>query len=268
MTMRRERELRIRVERFLKGDFRPDDLTRLFLWLRERSFGVASIREIGDFVAHSDEKIKGVVTNEAKTFFRFLRFRSAYIAPDIRPIDLSDLPSDFCDAMRGNIGRVESSLIRRDTGLKRKAGEAYLASALAKFCLRSDGRCELKDAMTPEEFAIVKCCMSYIVSKPAFTARDLVRDFGFVLNKNQLLANEGERKALNTFNHHLTLFAVAYMHHARVILDDGWEANLEAGENEGKLTVNAVAPVNRINGNDLRVGYPMFISDTPLEPWC
>jgi hypothetical protein len=96
--MARDVEMRRRTMRLLDGDFRPDDVSRLFLWLRERSHGLASIREIGDFVAHSDTRKKGVVTEETRDFLKYLSLRLPNCS---RRVDLSDLPSDFECTGRG-----------------------------------------------------------------------------------------------------------------------------------------------------------------------
>jgi hypothetical protein len=47
------RALKARVDRLLGGDYRPEDLTHIFLALRSSSYGRESIRELGDFVAHN-----------------------------------------------------------------------------------------------------------------------------------------------------------------------------------------------------------------------
>jgi hypothetical protein len=62
-------DLQRRVQRLLRGDRRSDDLDRIFLSLRERSYGRASIREIGDFVAHRDKREKGLVTEKVRDIF-------------------------------------------------------------------------------------------------------------------------------------------------------------------------------------------------------
>lgn len=59
-------ELRQRVERYIRGDCRVADLDRMFLGLRDRCYGLNSIREIGDFVAHRDQREKGPVTDKVR----------------------------------------------------------------------------------------------------------------------------------------------------------------------------------------------------------
>src|SRR5688572_6682491 len=58
--------MRARVGRLLRRDFRSDDLTRLFLYARDRCDGRESVQEIGDFVAHHDERTKGLITRSTR----------------------------------------------------------------------------------------------------------------------------------------------------------------------------------------------------------
>jgi hypothetical protein len=67
--------LRVRVERLLRGDLRTDDLSTLFLALRDRSNCAEVVSEIGDFVAHQDERTKGITTRSVRDFFTTLKFQ-------------------------------------------------------------------------------------------------------------------------------------------------------------------------------------------------
>src|SRR5262249_50208344 len=73
--------LRPRIERLLYGDeFVSDDLSRLFLYLRETSYGRQTVREVGDFVAHFGMRDKGPTTQLATNFFTVLRFFTPLLA--------------------------------------------------------------------------------------------------------------------------------------------------------------------------------------------
>jgi len=260
--MSRELELRNRVLRLANGEFRPEDLSRLFLWLRTRSYGVASIREIGDFIAHSDERFKGLTTDDMRDFFRFLRF-----APPVHTKTyLADVPGDFVLAVEGNFRRIESNLIKRDTGLKRKAAEAALKTATAKFLPKKDGGLYLARELTTEEVDVLKCCLSYIVVKPVLTDETLFRDFLFVLEKNRLLEHNG-KSLLKTLKAPLALFAIAHMHQTSV--EDGWTADLWGGHSDDQLHVFASAPTwPGSGGSTVLVAAPIFSTSLRPVEWC
>jgi hypothetical protein len=61
-----ETDLQRRVQRLLSGDCRIEDLDRIFLGVRGRAGCRASLREIGDFVAHRDQREKGPITQRVR----------------------------------------------------------------------------------------------------------------------------------------------------------------------------------------------------------
>jgi len=136
-TMSRQPELRARVLRLLAREFRVEDLTRLLLWLRGHSYGAASIIEIGDFVAHADKRVKGIVTDELLACFKYMTFRIRYLKT---PFDPSDLPSDFPDAVRLGFNRLGAAAIKYHTGISGKKAHLALESALSKLGTKPNGR--------------------------------------------------------------------------------------------------------------------------------
>jgi hypothetical protein len=110
------RSLRVRVERLLRGDFRPEDLNHLFLYLRAHSHGAWSIVEVGDFIAHRDRRKKGPVTQAARDFF----YASRCLLPPGKFNDLLSIPSIFPEAMNAQLRRIDSRIIQRYTGLREK----------------------------------------------------------------------------------------------------------------------------------------------------
>lgn len=61
-----ETDLQRRVQRLLSADCRTEDLDRIFLGLRGLAGCRASLREIGDFVAHRDQREKGPITQRVR----------------------------------------------------------------------------------------------------------------------------------------------------------------------------------------------------------
>ena len=84
--------MRIRVKRLLHGKFRPDDITTLFLHLRDRHGGRESVREMGDFVAHPDRRDRGMTAKQVGTWFTYMRFR---LLAQQGPLDIMNLPINF-----------------------------------------------------------------------------------------------------------------------------------------------------------------------------
>jgi hypothetical protein len=105
--------VRARVERLLRGDVRNDDLTRLFLFARDRCDGRECIQEIGDFVAHHDERTKGIVSRTVADWSVIVRFRGWM--PN-NQLDLQRLPSIFPEYLMATARRLDHKTIRANTG--------------------------------------------------------------------------------------------------------------------------------------------------------
>ena len=116
--------MRTRVERLLRGDFRPDDLTRLFVYVRDRSDGRESIQEIGDFTAHHSERSKGLITRTTRDWFLTVQFTVG----KRRTYGLQQLPANFREVMRASLRRLPHEVIEEKTGMSKVAATKMLPS--------------------------------------------------------------------------------------------------------------------------------------------
>jgi hypothetical protein len=266
--MIREKELRARVQRLIAGDIRLDDFSRLFQWLRFRSYGAASIKEIGHFEAHSDERDTGLVTDDARDFFQLIRLR----APNWNaPIDLSTAPEGFPDLMLRSFERIDSPTIKAKTNLKRKTAASALKSALTKF-LYKEGRWYIQSALLPMEFDCIKFTAGTLVSRPIFTEDSLFRDFSFVLQKNNLIETK-EQKLLDRVKAPLALYALSRMHGVELKLADDWKGNLRAGVGTSAKTVlyvnvSAPIPANLVGASAIIFATPIYSTGLQASEWC
>jgi hypothetical protein len=265
--MVRDPEFRSRVLRLLNGHGRPEDVGRLYMGLRFRSFGLPSFREVGDFIAHSEERDKGVVTDELRGFFKMLRFQTQYWH---KPFDWNHLPAEFPALLKSNFERLSSADIKQETGLNRKDAKRHLRSALQNFYKRPDGGIYLQFQLSREEDAVTKYCASRLSLRSAFTGEDLYRDFQSVLLKNKLL-EEMEKPALKRLQPLIVLSAIPFMHHAIVRLDNGWAATLAGGVIKGNIVVNARTHIADLPHPDSdRILFSAVIVETNLkaQDWC
>lgn len=60
------------------GKFNENDVDNLFIKLRPYSFGLLIFREIADFVAHNDERNRGLVNQSLKTMYLRMKFFREY----------------------------------------------------------------------------------------------------------------------------------------------------------------------------------------------
>jgi hypothetical protein len=145
--------LRARVERLLRGDFRSDDLTRLFLYARDRCDGRESVQEIGDFVAHHDERTKGLITREARDWYMTVRFASLNFPP--HQIEWNRLPSHFSIVLQASLRRALPDFFKDHLKLSRMVVKKSLPSIIGKLITNKDGTFSISPAHTQFERRIL-----------------------------------------------------------------------------------------------------------------
>ena len=77
--MQRREEANRRAEKLLTGKGRPSDLDWLYLWLRARSHGIKSVRELGDLIGHANLRDKGQFVLNLEDLYAMTRFHFSRI---------------------------------------------------------------------------------------------------------------------------------------------------------------------------------------------
>ena len=108
------------MRRIAGGDRRHDDIDRILLSLRDKSGDRESIRELGDFIAHREQREKGLLTTKARDVF--LSFRSwmhigtgqPFTLADVRRVAEANLRIATDEQLRNRLGlRQERPFMRR-----------------------------------------------------------------------------------------------------------------------------------------------------------
>jgi hypothetical protein len=223
-------ELRQRVERFIGGDRRVVDLDRIFLGLRDRCYGFASIREIGDFVAHRDQREKGPVTDKVKdihlSLVSWLRQGEGSF-PDLplaKRISAANLRTATDDQLNARFG------------LRRPVVKSVLAQAIKKM------EADRFDKATPREQAVFNYLAGAFVWNPAFTDEQVGDDLAKVLMEAGALKPE-ERADFDSNHDFLALYVTALMHECAVVMNDGSRFDLVAGFDNDQRRIEVKARI-------------------------
>ena len=84
-------ELKSRARRVIEGRFTGSDLDRLYLGLREDAKNAFCFRDIGDFIAHRDERGRGITTETG---------RDVYTSVSVWSMKLRGLEPSLADVKR------------------------------------------------------------------------------------------------------------------------------------------------------------------------
>jgi hypothetical protein len=255
--------LRKRVHRLLSDDFHVDDITTLFMALRERSHGREAFVEIRDYVAHRDERNRGIITRATRDTFQVLRHGYLKL-----PIDLSNLPVDFGVTLRAAFRRIDNTKLKADTGLKRNRAERVKEAIIDKIVTDASGKSVLP-SVTQEEQAVLQCLLRHFSSLAAFDERRLFEEFRDTLVANNLLEPK-ELRLFEKLQSRLALYAVAHMHQCVVDLGDGTKAVLSASANcgSGTICIYAGATVTIPSGAEVTMNIPIFTTNQVAERCC
>jgi hypothetical protein len=249
---------RARVQRLLSGVFRPDDLTGLFLYARDHCDGRESVAEIGHFVAHHNERDRGIVTRSTREWFATARFHMFRFHDSTRDLDPNRMPSATPDYLR----------IRRGIGRK-GAREFQVLNDLADRLLPNpDGTWRLP-ALTHAEASLLQAVCSVLVSKPAFEADRLCSDFFATLKSNGLIVKNELAQHKESFSVLIKLYAISVMHNCVVQVGDGTKSQLRARAEQKSRTISVSAGVpDTINPSNITLASPMFYMNADPADHC
>jgi len=261
---------RARVERLLRGDFRPDDLTGLFLYARDHCDGREPVAEIGDFVAHHNERDRGIVTRSTREWFAVARYHVSRFGPYGKPFDSEKMPPATRDYFKIAVNRVDAKLVREKTGMRRTDALKLMNDVTGRLTQSAEGTWALPRNLTQREVSLIECVSSVIVVKPAFEAERLCDDFIATLKSNGLITKEElseHGEALRTL---VQLYAVATMHNCVVQIGDGTTTQLKANsEPDAKqIVVNAAVPDAVPNQPRIFISSSMFTANVDPNVHC
>jgi hypothetical protein len=168
--------MRTRVTRLLNGNFREEDLTRLFLYLRDRADGRETLRDIGDFVAHQNERDKGCITRAVQDWYKIATFHAPNMFSGARA-DINCLPSDFHQLLMATFRRINPADLYDNIGFGRATAAKLLGSIRSKFIKNKDGTLQLPSSLAADDVALITYLGSRFILKPAFVGERLFSDF-------------------------------------------------------------------------------------------
>ena len=247
---------RARLERLLRGNFRPDDIKDLFLYLRDHCDGRETVADIGNFTAHHNERDRGITTRSTREWFVTAR----YCLAAGQSVDTQKLPPVAQDYFRIAVQRIDAKSIRDKIGLKHLQAHKIMLKLAERLTLNQDGTWALPSDCTQTELCLVRYISGLMIVKPAFDADRLSEEFLAVLKSNALITRQEIRTHETALKILVQLYAVAAMHNCVVQVGDGTTVQLKGGVWHGtKIEVGAAVPMQRV-----KLQAPIF--EVPVSP--
>lgn len=265
-------EYRQRAQRLLTDESKIDDLNCLFLFLRQNSHGNKTVRDIGDMIAHSDVRNKGLSLERISDLYEIAKFQALKIAehPNWK-FDLSDAPANLISAMEATFRLLSDEIIKRDTGYPRDQASKALAKLKRCFKTKANGRLTWTGS-TPDDrqLALTSCLTSYIVSGPAYDGSKLFAEMVSLLRRHNLIDADQEMR-LEAKRPNILLYAIAAMHGVRYRMHNGATVEAEAGwsSDTGDALLGVTASIaTDYNEKSVSWAFPIFSTDLRASEWA
>lgn len=274
------------VNRIQIGDFDENDVDNLFMRLRASSQKNIIFREIADFVAHNDKRDRGVTNQSLEAMYYsikyFLEYTSVNISLDITkpfPIWIKKLIKYQIDKIDEE-KLIEKFFVRKER-LKTRIDKGFKDNKQTQKTLLK------KDKLSIETLHAIQFVMSFIISKEAFSQKDLINQIINVIeqneisfDKNKILAQadkiilcvllllhnsefdyKGHKLAYCTINSEKESVSC----NTNFIDKDG--NKIEIDEGFGNLQVRGNVILNK-DGQDLTVCYTIMSTELEVKKWC
>lgn len=242
------------------------DLDELFQWLRFRSFGNKAVADIGNFVAHADERDSGVSWKGVQSFSHVLDYQIPRImALDRAPASPNDKES-FAKVVLATLHLMPPSKVKASTHLGKRKAEKLVHDALNKVIAFNGTRLDVSDDMTDQQLELLNYFSSFVLSQPAFTGEDLAKQFAAVLQKNELI--DENQKLSHIVCEFVAIYAVEKMNGSRLILEDGKDVQLWARvDQSGWLEVVVLCPLSD-TPKQTTVSSAIYTTECKATDWC
>lgn len=247
-------ELQVRVRRLMEGRANAEDLDRLFLDQRESSHGTESFREVGDFLAHRDQRSKGPVTQRVRDIFTSFRVWSLGFR------GLKPTLEDLRTAGFANLSLSTDEELRLGCGLRRDLARQKFDKALRKLTAGS--------LLSQSDMVLVDYLANRFVWKPAFTDEALYDGFVRVCLRNGVIERVDIDKLAGAKNF-LTLWAITRLHGAVIKVAEGHLATLYAGfANGGRFLEVKIDLASEGWSKPVHAPICMFLTSVSADDHC
>lgn len=264
-------ELRRRLCRILRGEYRSDDFDQIFLFLRAACRDRENVTEIGDFIAHREEREKGIVTKRLRRWFDNCHFQVPFflLLDGRKELDfetLDNFPSGLPNFLEANMDLAKRHGFIREKGLSVRLAQDAFARLKGRIREKEDGTSSLIPHGEYER-KLLSILLGMTDCRAAFTLDAVFSEFSNAL-RSQGLLGKSEVGAFAKCETPVGLFVVSRMHHCTIKIDSIRQSYLTAvfsSDGGGrKINIMAEAP-----GSDTKIsmGFPIFSVPIPDPTW-
>lgn len=273
------------VDRLQQGDFDENDVDNLFMRLRAFSMGYRVFREMADFVAHNEERDRGLTNQSLEAFYLSFRYFVEYVSPK-KTLDIGQpFPLYIKRLMSYQLDKCKESDLRSQFNVTRQRLRARIDNLFQED--RRSGTAVLRrSTIGADTLGALRHLLGFIGSHPAFSDAELIDELIGVLRQNALVFDEA---ALRTRAPAVTLCAMLLLHNSRFsfggvepgtcsvscevpsvplgVIVGGKAPEKLISDQYGRLQVSGTVTVES-EKSAVKISYPVFMSSLLAHEHC
>lgn len=241
------------------GDFDENDLEMLLMRLRPYAKSNHVFREAADFVAHNDERYKGLINASLDCIAMNMRYFQEYCMDGKARLNLiEDFPEYIGKLLLYQVDKYPKEKLRQQLSLSHHQAREIIKEIVRKGS--KPGFSVVRPGLKLRKYELVKELLSIIVVNPVFTKDQLLTEIKTVVVENDLQLDEV--KFNNQIEKILVLFSLL-VHQVPFKLSSGMKAICCLSASSGELGTNLTIQGSCDLGNGL-VGVACTVFDTGI----
>lgn len=268
------------------GDFDENDIDNIFMRLRAYSHGNRVFLEVADFVAHNDERNKGVSVESLEAFYLSFKYFLEYVSPK-KSLDISNpFPLYVKKLMKYQIDKCKDADLKEKFNVTKQRLKSRIDTVFSEDKKNKKAFMK-KPKLSNHTLEALQYILGFIGSHPAFNQDQVIAELLAVIKANKLNINEEELlkhsdkiAACVALLLHDTTFEygahkqgyckvscekTSISFNQKFVDQDG--NPVEHKESFGNLQVLGHVVLEK-DGKDLTVCYPMMTTSLSAEDWC
>lgn len=274
------------VNKIESGHFDENDIDSLFMKLRAYSVGFPIFREVADFVAHNDNRDRGLANQSLETLYLRMKYFLGYNSPK-KTLDLSSpFPIWIKKLMKFQVLKCDEVELRNKFNVTKellvnRIDTAFKDDAKNRTASYRQGK------LSEGTFNAIQYVMSFINAKASFDQDSIIDEIVSVLKKNKIEFNESVIRGLSDkiticillLFHHSDFDFKGYKpgkckissekesisHNVKLVDVDGSE--VEHHESFGCLSISGTITLET-DGKELSIIHTIVSTNLSSEIWC
>lgn len=278
-TKMRAQKILTRIE---SGNFDENDIYNIFMTLREYSSDIDNpiFREVGDFVAHNDERNKGMITESLEILYLKYKFFFDYLSQS-KAVNISKpFPLYVKRLILDQIDKYDATDFNKKFSMNKNLLKSQINTIFSED-KKNEQAYMKKHKINDNTLDAINDLLKFKVNEPIFNQDQLISDFLKVIKTNNLkvdttkILEHSDKMTVcimlllhqTKFNFKFQEFAPAYCMIARDNLSISHNRKLTDKESLGNLNITVMVQVED-QGKHIPVAFPIITTHVSVSNWC